>query len=130
MAIRHLTGQWTSRPIPRQLAGLGAVRRQPHFPQIAGLGAVRRQPHFPQIAGLGAASLAPLTTDPNGPPADATVLSTNPPMFFDMTSGNLWYNTTKLAIIPGVITAVAIKVIMFGGGKVATAAKNKFLGSK
>jgi hypothetical protein len=115
MAIRIMTGQFGA----RTGTGFGSRPRTSY--------AVPRQ-----LSGMGAApaTVAPLTSDPAGPPADATVISANPPVFFDLKSGNIWYNTTKLAIIPGVITAVAIKVIMFGGGVAAKAAKAKFLGSK
>lgn len=123
--IRRMTGQFGA----RTGTGHAPVRKQPVFGQFAGLGAVRRQPVFGQFAGLGTVPVtAPLSTDPDGPPADATLIAPN--VYFDLKSGNLWYNTTKLAIIPGVITAVAIKVIMFGGGVAAKAAKAKFLGAK
>lgn len=116
MTIRRMTGQFGAR------TGTGFTRKQPVFQQFAGVGTI------PPVAPVPTVSATPLTTDPDGPPADATLLAPN--IYFDMKSGNLWYNTTKLAIIPGVITAVAIKVIMFGGGKVATAAKAKLFGSR
>jgi hypothetical protein len=105
------------RLMPRsEVSGLGAAPAP--VPSVTG---------NPQLDASLQAAIASAAA-PQAPPADAKVLA--PGLFLDLHNGNIWYNDMKIPIVGGLISAVAIKLIMFGGAWASKKAKVSFFGSK
>ena len=138
MAIVRLRGQYGTTPMPGPLdpALRGPLNRNLHNVHQEQQLAARNASTVRTLAGMlgldGSLGAAPPSSSnpaidptlnaaitaamaPQAPPADALVVGPN--MFIDKHNGTFWYGDMKFAIIPGIITAVAIKAIMFGGAK-------------
>ncbi len=61
---------------------------------------------------------------PQGPPANAIQVGNG--IALDPAGGNIWMGATKIAIIPAIISAIAVKMILFGGKKAGMAARGVF----
>jgi hypothetical protein len=48
------------------------------------------------------------------------------PFKLDLENGNIWLSGNKIPIIPALLSALVVKVVLFGGGKAASAAKGMF----
>jgi hypothetical protein len=81
---------------------------------IPGMGAVATTPQ--PVAQPVSAPAAPV-----GPPPDAKMIAQG--IYLDIGRGDLWFNGARIAIISAVVSALAVKLVLFGGNKVGAAAK-------
>lgn len=68
-------------------------------------------------------ALAPTSAPPTSPPPEAKEISAG--VFLDMTRGDLWFNGTRIAILSAVVSALAVKMVFFGGNKLGALAKGQ-----
>lgn len=140
MTIVRLQGQYGTAPMPGPMdpALRGPLNRNLHTVHAQQLQAQQAR-QATSLAGLFLGAAPPASSNPaidptlnaaitaamapQAPPADAIVVGPN--MFIDKHNGTFWYGDMKFAIIPGIITAVAIKIIMFGGAKAGGLFKKK-----
>lgn len=59
---------------------------------------------------------------PEAPPADAKVLA--PGILLDLRGGNIWYNGARIAIVSAVLSAIVVKMVLFGGSKAGQMIRN------
>lgn len=78
------------------------------------------------VSGLGAAVPAQAAPAPSagGPPPEAKEITQG--LFLDMTRGDIWVGPTKVPILPAVLSAIVVKVIMFGGSAAGGFVAGKF----
>ncbi len=74
------------------------------------------------VSGLGIIPAPTSMPISDGPPADATKVAEG--FVVDMHRGDIWIGPTKVAILPAVFSAIAVKVILFGGSYAGNKARD------
>ena len=67
---------------------------------------------------------APAPAGPVGPPADGMKITDG--LVLDLKRGDMWVGVTKIAIVAAVLSAITVKVVMFGGAAGGNALRSAF----